>query len=133
MEDVGTHLLILNLSLNQITHPSLTTPTPSHHPHHHSTHTFTASTPSQHSHIHNTHTLTAPTHSQHPHPHSTHTSQCRYLVYPHCEGVPVRDKEPLPHIKLGVIDEQGTLNVLLDHPSEERGGNRWYRTVNFCL
>ena len=105
----------------------------------HNTHALTAPTPS-----HNTHTLTAQIllilmHTTHTHTteitHITHTltvptpSQCQYLVYPHCEGVPVRDEEPLPHIELGVIDQQRTLNVLLDHPPEEgEGGGRSRQT-----
>ena len=111
----------------------------------HNTHALTAPTPS-----HNTHTLTAQillilmhtththilprshtslTPSQCPHHHTPTPSQYQYLVYPHCEGVPVRDEEPLPHIELGVIDQQRTLYVLLDHPPEEgEGGGRSRQT-----
>ena len=36
-------------------------------------------------------------------------------VHPDDQGVPVGDQDPLPDVKLGVVDEEGPLNVLLDH------------------
>ena len=37
------------------------------------------------------------------------------LVHPDDKGIPVGDKNPLPDVELGVVDEERSLYVLLHH------------------
>ena len=41
----------------------------------------------------------------------------RYLIHPHGKRIPVSHEEPLSDVELCVVDQQGSLYVLLDHPA----------------
>lgn len=43
-------------------------------------------------------------------------TQVAFFVEPHSQWVPVSDQKPLTYIKLGAMDQQGVLQVLLHHP-----------------